>query len=644
MQLQLLNGPSNSRASFSRQRLNPAFTPVFSFVILALLLVGCAGPPIGADRVTSRRAYQQVERSVLSSGKLSADTTSLLHRYDLDQLLRSDPDEALRQLHQKAVAIGGRDLLFALAELSYFNGERVQKSVKPWDPRDARDYYLGASVYAYLFLFGEAGGKKPDGFDRRFRTACDLYNYGLGWALTKPRSTNAVVHLDGGRRLLPVGEIQLSFNAAAFPWPLEEYEDFLVADQFRVRGLSIRNREAGVGAPLIGVRKPDANLRLRRAEGATVLLRVESSLADIATGKGSGALELYSVFGESTVSIGSARVALEKDLTVVGAYTLNQTFAWRVNRLQFFSAHKALPAQVIKSEPYKPGLVPVVFVHGTFSSPVRWAEMINTLNADPVLRQRCQIWTYLYSSSQPLVISAAEFRDKLSATIQQLDPEGKDPALQQMVIIGHSQGGLLAKMTVTDSGDQMLRVFSDKRLEDLPFSEEQDAVIRRLLFLEPLPFVRRTVFISTPHRGSYQNRSIVQDLGRRLVTLPATVVQKSTDFLRQTEALKLPEKFRGKKITSLDGMSVHNPLMLKLADIPLAPGVTGHSIISVKSDGDYHDGKDGVVAYSSAHVNYVESEFIVRSGHSCQSNPATIEEVRRILLAHLRAVGGDARP
>lgn len=96
--------------------------------------------------------------------------------------------------------------------------------------------------------------------------------------------------------------------------------------------------------------------------------------------------------------------------------------------------------------------------------------------------------------------------------------------------------------------------------------------------------------------------------------------------------------FKGKGITSLDGMSTKNPIMLKLADIPLAPGVTGNSIISVKGAGDYHNGKDGVVAYSSAHVDYVESEFIVRSAHSCLDNPATIEEVRRILHEHLAAL------
>jgi len=55
----------------------------------------------------------------------------------------------------------------------------------------------------------------------------------------------------------------------------------------------------------------------------------------------------------------------------------------------------------------------------------------------------------------------------------------------------------------------------------------------------------------------------------------------------------------------------------------------------VKGNGPPELGNDGVVKYTSAHVEYVDSEFVVRSGHGCQGNPRTIEEVRRILLEHL---------
>jgi hypothetical protein len=105
--------------------------------------------------------------------------------------------------------------------------------------------------------------------------------------------------------------------------------------------------------------------------------------------------------------------------------------------------------------------------------------------------------------------------------------------------------------------------------------------------------------------------------------------------MKLTESSNLPKEMRRKTITSVDGMSPKNPVALKMADLPVAPGIKAHSIIAVQTSGDYHKGNDGIVKYTSAHVDYVESEFIVHSFHSCQDKPETIEEVRRILHEHL---------
>jgi len=63
-------------------------------------------------------------------------------------------------------------------------------------------------------------------------------------------------------------------------------------------------------------------------------------------------------------------------------------------------------------------------------------------------------------------------------------------------------------------------------------------------------------------------------------------------------------------------------------------------IIAIGEDGDPahpEEADDAVVAYESAHIESVESELLVRSRHSCQTNPRAIREVRRILLEHLAA-------
>jgi pimeloyl-ACP methyl ester carboxylesterase len=600
-----------------------------------LLLAGCVAP-IGADRVTARQVYAQVEANALRTGKPSAETVAILHRYDLDRVAARQPDDAVRQLHHKALAIGDRDMLFALAEMSYVAGDTIRKSVKPRALRDARDYYLGSAVYAWLFLFGEGKDAPPGPFDRRFREACDFYNSGVGLALTGRRSTKAVVKLESARRRLPVGEIDLRLGQSELASEFSQCEQVLLSDQFRVRGLSVRNREAGVGTPLIGVLPAEAALHLHRTVPATVVLRVQAALVDLAAGSNVATLELYSPLDVTNVLIGEAKVPLEADLTTYRAYALNQATIWKLGNLGFLAPAERIPSQLMLNQPYQPDRIPVVYVHGTFSSPVTWAEMANFLTADPVLRQRYQIWSFMYGSGNPLVHSIADLRAALTAEVQRRDPEGTNAALHQMVVIGHSQGGLLAKGTAIDTGDRIWRLMNTNRLEDLKVTDADRAKLRQMLFLEPLPFVRRVVFIATPHRGSYLSGSLARRLAQRLVSLPGAMVSRSKDVLLLTQGSDTGKFLHGRMPTSLDGMSPENPGLLAMAEIPVAPSVKAHSIIPVLGKGDYRQGRDGVVAYQSAHVDYVESEFIVSSKHSCLGQPATIEEVRWILHQHLK--------
>jgi hypothetical protein len=90
----------------------------------------------------------------------------------------------------------------------------------------------------------------------------------------------------------------------------------------------------------------------------------------------------------------------------------------------------------------------------------------------------------------------------------------------------------------------------------------------------------------------------------------------------------------GRLPSSVDNMTPGNPFVKGLASIPVAPAIAAHSIIAVRGDGPVETGNDGVVEYRSAHIDGVESELVVHSGHSAQDHPDTIEEVRRILLEH----------
>jgi pimeloyl-ACP methyl ester carboxylesterase len=294
---------------------------------------------------------------------------------------------------------------------------------------------------------------------------------------------------------------------------------------------------------------------------------------------------------------------------------------------------------LVSSTPYRPGLIPVIFVHGTASSVVRWAEMLNRLQADPEIRSRFQFWFFQYDSDNPVALSALRLRETVGAAVAQLDPEGKDPALRRMVLIGHSQGGLLVKMQSIHSGDRIWNAVSRKPFDQLRLSDETRALLQRGLFVEPLPGVSRVVFISTPHRGSFVAASqIVANLARRLTTLPVHFTRLSADLARNLDAAKSPLM-----PTAVDNMSPRHPFIRGLQEIPIAPSITAHSIISVKGTGPPEEGNDGVVAYRSAHIDEAGSELVVRSPHSCQGNPHTMEEVRRILRLHA-GLATDAGP
>ncbi len=56
-------------------------------------------------------------------------------------------------------------------------------------------------------------------------------------------------------------------------------------------------------------------------------------------------------------------------------------------------------------------------------------------------------------------------------------------------------------------------------------------LLTHALLIKPLPFVRRVVFIATPHRGSYQALGILGRIGSWLVNLPGRFTKLSLDLL-----------------------------------------------------------------------------------------------------------------
>jgi pimeloyl-ACP methyl ester carboxylesterase len=258
--------------------------------------------------------------------------------------------------------------------------------------------------------------------------------------------------------------------------------------------------------------------------------------------------------------------------------------------------------------------------------------MINHLQSQSALLAGYQFWLFQYNTGNPIAFSAGLLRQGLRDLVAELDPEGDDENLRRMVVVGHSQGGLLAKLCVVDSGDVFWsNLASEAPIDELDLRPETREVLERSLFFDPLPFVRSVVFVATPHRGSFLAERWYVRFAAGMVSLPRDLGDVVGDLV-STDDDRVLLRSLDDAPSSIDNMTSDNRFLQLLAEMPVAPGVEAHSIIAVSHDDeDPAVAHDGVVTVESQRHPGVVSEFIVRSGHSTQRNPITIGEIGRIL-------------
>jgi triacylglycerol esterase/lipase EstA (alpha/beta hydrolase family) len=607
-----------------------------TFLLLPVLaLLAACSTPIGVVRVGTQEAHRALTANVLSAGRPSEWSRQVLHRNALFERYTEDPAAALGELHKLLQNRVTPDRLFALAELSFLQAQEY----------GPREHYLAAAAYAYAFLLPEHEKTAVLPIDPRARLAVDIYNQGLAEGLTSADGEEVV--LQSRTHRLPFGELSVSIDPSQFEWAGYRFKRFVPVGHFVVRGLRNRYRQSGAGAPLAADVEPAgsgaaaeiARKRIppRTKVPVTAFLRLHEPLRGVVDGVLEGRLELYTADNSTTVRVGQREVPLEFESTATIAYGLEGAPVWHTELAGFRFAEKpVLGDGLVMLQPYRAGRIPVVLVHGTASSPARWAEMHNELSNDPLLRDRYQFWLFQYNTGQPVLYSALLLRRALRSVINELDPDRREETLRRMVIIGHSQGGLLTKLMTVKSGTTFWDNVSTAPLAKLDAPVETKNLIQEAMFFEPMSDLERVVFIATPHRGSFRAVGWVQGLIRRLVTLPGRLVS-------DTQSLFASPAFAHSGMhqlpTSVDNMSPNNKFIRTLADLPIDHRIRAHSIIAVNQPGPVAALNDGVVAYESAHIDGVESELVVRSSHSTQGQPETIEEVRRILREHLGPSG-----
>lgn len=292
-------------------------------------------------------------------------------------------------------------------------------------------------------------------------------------------------------------------------------------------------------------------------------------------------------------------------------------------------------------EPYDPGRIPVLMVHGLRSSPEIWRTLTRRILSDPELHARFQVWHAFYPTGVPPFYTASRIRMQLNDVLQRFDPEGDDVASRDIALIGHSMGGIVARALVTDDGGALWRRTFVVPPSELAVSEERRQDFLRILTLRHEPEIGFVGFVNTPHRGSATAEGWIGRFASSMVMLPSSfqrIFEEDPDYLPQTTP-EMRAFLMGGGPTSVQALSPRHPLLQAMADLPVAPGVETVSVIGVRGGPGCLArpgcvATDGVVPYESAHLGF-GAEKIVRSGHGSYDDPEAVE----FLLSALRDWG-----
>jgi pimeloyl-ACP methyl ester carboxylesterase len=609
-------------------------------LLLVVLVVGCR--TYATRRVSDPCWLDNWRESVVQPHALSQRAHETLIRAGLADVVRERPTEAIAALRTLAVQDGNPDYWYALAELHFLAGQHSADAATT-----ASGHFLLSAGYAYHFLLHSTQPQAV--FDPRFRLACDLYNASVTRCLRAAQwKPGAPVRITG-----PDGPgVALTTVPVGFLDGLSDCIETRFCEDYAAVGFATQQRTYGLGVPLIGLRVHNTT---RRGDDPvprppsfplTALLHFHGDPAEYAT-RPVARLELYNTQTIRSTRLDERVVPLETDLTTPLAELLSRTHLNQLAYKGFFDPDRLRKRMgLYLLQPYEPGKIPVVLVHGLLSSPMTWAPLFNELQADPELSQRYQFWTFFYPTGTPFVVTAADFRASLAKMRAALDPTATDPAWNQMVCVGHSMGGLISRLALVDGGDTFFRTVSPVPLAQLPVQPATHAELERVFYFPRTPAVQRVVCIGTPNRGSKLIPSWPTKLVNHLIRLPQRLQATAHEVMSAD-----PELAAGRLPTSVDLLAPDSVALNWLNAQPTPAGVHVHTIYGLAPrsslllerifTGSWGDPQtDGVVPVSSAQLPTAVSQLAVPADHfGVHQHPLAIREVRRILLEHLRTLG-----
>lgn len=481
------------------------------------------------------------------------------------------------------------------------------------EPRVAIGLYLSAAEAAAGVL-----DRNPED-----SAAVSVYNYAVDRVFTVFNSSGLQPWL---QPLTVPGYVITGRGDDRIDWEPAHY-DFTPCDEIQVSGSFFPEpvRREGIGAPLLAERR-DALVEYRSRFLASER-PCNSATAVARFGKGKCEITLEDPFGAETTVVGRHSFPLAGDFsTAPAAYMVRDRPQGEGFARMIDPARYAERTRLFRFQPYDPKKIPVLFVHGLQNTSANWMPMFNALMKDAEIRKNYQVWFFSYPSGDPFPYSAISLREDLKAI------DAAFPGHRNLVVVGHSVGGLLTRLMVTDSGLRLWKDIFGKSPEETELPAATKAILLKGLIFEHSREIDRVIFMSTPHRGSKLARGWMGRLVASLVKLPSVLVEAGS-------ALASAPTVHGRLIpNNVQILSPKSRFILALNRIPITPGIPYHQIIGNSGGNDLQNSTDGVVAYWSSYLEGAASTKIVRCGHMSNRDPQGIAEVIRILKLHLTEV------
>lgn len=578
-------------------------------------LFGCSNPALNVEKLSYRDSVIRTESSIFDSDQLSEATRTMLFSLGLEQL---PPDEVVLGLERVIRRTSDPRIHLAHSEyLSY---------VATLRPTVTEFYLLESALAAYQALISLS--RDPHHFEpERFR-ALRYYNIALRrWlALRLEHDPSLSEHSAAG-----VGRSYSLSPVLVGESESTRHQQYLIAAEYGFEGIASRQRRPGIGVDLIGMTEPRGGEEWPSYFPREGVFRPVTAILEPSVNHPGPASS------ETPATIATLKLSLVDPTTVerwwVGALTTptSADFTAPIACLTSRSRHPA-PGTSVSSgyagilllEDYDPAKVPLVLVHGLWSTPAAWLALVSEIHGDPDLRSRFQIWHYRYPTGAPIVENAARLRESLIDIREQLAREHTYP--RNMVLVGHGMGGVLARTVVQSSGDRLLESAFSCPIAELELDAEETATLRRSLVFEPLPFVDRVIFLGTPHRGTTETRAWLDQLAIQLIQAPSPL-RSLLARLRD----RYPFDVNYDLSTDREELDPGHPLNRHLVELPIRTALPYHTIMGRWGA----RAGDGIVPHGSSRLPGSFSELIVPSSHALFRSSAAIHEIKLILRHHI---------